>query len=393
MAVKRRLSGNRSNPPKGPVDWYMLIPVLLLVGIGIIMVLSSSSAVTAAKGTDNIYFYFYRHLIWLGVGLVGLIVATRVDYYKLRNMALPGFFVAIILLIVVLFTEPVNGARSWIDFGGFKFQPSEMVKLLLVLVLARIMSQKQQKMKLLNDGLVPVLLVIGIIWGLILLQRDMGTAMAVAITAFIMLFAGGVRLSHLFGLASLGIVIAVTAVLSASYRMRRFTAFWDPWADRSDSGHQIIQSLFAIGSGGFLGVGLGQSLQKYKYLPEQHTDFIFSILTEEAGFLGGLMVIVLFVLFAARAYRVAKNCPDTFGSLMACGLTSVILVEAMMNIAVATSSMPVTGITLPFISYGGSSLFFKLVAVGMLLNISRHCKEPAKVVKVSHAKNQFGLEL
>jgi len=395
MGARRRLSEGHPGIKKGPVDWYLLIPVLLLVSIGIIMVLSASSAVTASKNVNNVYFFFYRHLAWVAIGLAGLIVAARIDYYKLKNFAMPGFIIAVILLVAVLFSSPINGARSWIPIGGYQFQPSELVKVLMVIILARMMSQKQQKIRNFNEGFLPVLLVIGVIWGLILLERDLGTAMAIAMTAFIMLFAGGGRMNHLLGLASAGIPLAIVAVLVAPYRMRRFITFWDPWADKSDAGYQITQSLFAIGSGGLFGVGLGKSLQKYKYLPEQHTDFIFSILAEETGFLGGIFVILLFVFFAARAYRVAKNCPDSFGSLLAAGLTSIIMVEALMNIAVATSSMPVTGVTLPFISFGGSSLIFKLTGVGILLNISRYCQEPVKVVKLSRSANSIanGIEL
>lgn len=373
----------------GPMDLYILIPVILLSSIGVIMVLSASSAVAAAENAENVYSVFYRQLVWLGIGYIGLIAAARTDYYKLKNLAMPGFIVAIVLLVAVLFSEPVNGARSWINFGGFKFQPSELVKLLMVLILARSMSQKQYKMSSFNEGLLPVLVVTGILFGLILLERDLGNAMAIAMTALIMLFAAGANMKHLMVMVSTAAAVAIAAVFSASYRMRRITAFLDPFGDKSDATYQISQSLFAIGSGGLFGVGLGKSLQKYKHLPEQHTDFIFSILTEETGFLGGIFVILLFVFFAARAYRAAKNCPDSFGSLLACGVTSMIMVEAMMNIAVATSSMPVTGVTLPFISYGGSSLVFKLIGVGILLNVSRFSREPAKVVRISRSENNF----
>lgn len=380
---------------KGPVDWYILIPVLLLASIGVIMVLSASSAVAAASNTEKVYTVFFRHIVWLGIGLFSMAAASRVDYHKLKNLAMPGFVVAILLLIAVLFSEPVNGARSWFNLGGVKFQPSELVKLIMVVILARVLSQKQQKISSFNEGLFPVLLVTGAIFLLILFERDLGTALAVAMTAFVMIFAAGANILHLSALLSAVVAVAVAAIYVFEYRIRRITTFLDPWADKTDAGYQITQSLFAIGSGGFFGVGLGQSLQKYKHLPYQYTDFIFSILTEETGFLGGIFVILLFIFFAARAYRTAKNCPDTFGSLLACGIASMIMVEAVMNIAVATSSMPVTGVTLPFISYGGSSLVFKLAGIGILLNISRYCKEPAKVVKINRSDNSYtkGLEI
>lgn len=374
---------------KGPIDIYILIPILLLASIGVIMVLSASSAVAAAKSTDKVYAVFFRHVVWLGIGLIGMTAASRVEYHKLKYLAGPGFSLAIFLLIAVLFSDPVNGARSWFNIGGIKFQPSEMVKLIMVIILARVLSQKQQKITSFNEGLFPVLVVTGIIFGLILLERDLGTALALAMTALVVIFAAGSKISHLLALISAVGAAAAAAIYFAEYRMDRITTFLDPWSDRAGTGYQITQSLFAIGSGGFFGVGLGQSLQKYKHLPEQYTDFIFSILTEETGFLGGIFVILLFVFFASRAYRTAKNCPDSFGSLLACGIATMIMVEAIMNIAVATSSMPVTGVTLPFISYGGSSLMFKLIGIGILLNISRYCKEPAKVVKISRTDNNY----
>ena len=357
---------------KKSIDWFTLIPVLLLLCIGIIMVLSASSPTVVSGENKDVYRLFKKQLGWVGIGLVIMLISSNYYYRKLKKHVVVAAVVALFSLVVVFGFEAKNGAHSWIIFGGNQFQPSELVKLCLILILAQMMSSKGKKMNSLEEGLFPALLVIGVVCGLVMMEPDLGTTMVIAITSFVMLFAGGASIKHLGALALAGIGAAVAAIAVAPYRMDRIFAFIDPFKDPRGIGYQITQSLYAIGSGGFMGVGLGRSMQKYFYIPEQHTDFIFSILSEELGFVGATFVIFLFILFAARGYRIAKNSKDNFGSLLACGLTSMILVEGIINIAVVTSSMPVTGITLPFISYGGSSLIFKMAAVGVLLNISKY---------------------
>lgn len=357
---------------KKSIDWVTLIPVLLLLCIGIIMVLSASSPTVVSGQNKDIYRLFKKQLGWGGVGLVLMMIFTNYHYRKLKKYVVAAAVVSLFSLVLVFGFEPRNGAQSWIIISGNQFQPSELVKICLVLILAQMMSSKGRKMASVEEGLIPALLMIGTVCALVLMEPDLGTTMVIAITSFIMLFAGGASIKHLSFLALVGIGAAAAAVAIAPYRMNRIFAFIDPFQDPGGIGFQITQSLYAIGSGGFMGVGLGGSMQKYYWVPEQHTDFIFSILSEELGFIGATFVIFLFILFAARGYRVAKNIKDDFGSLLACGLTSMILVEAIINIAVVTSSMPVTGITLPFISYGGSSLIFKMTAVGILLNISKY---------------------
>lgn len=369
-------------------DWYTLIPVLLLLCIGIIMVLSASSATTAAavltQETDNPedvispFFYFNKQLSSVFIGLVSMFIMSNIDYRKWKQYVKPAFLIAIILLGSVFLFKARNGAHGWIIIGSRGFQPSEFVKLCLILILANIISVKKEKLDSFEEGVLPALLSIGIICGLIVLQPDFGSALVMGVTSFAMLFAGGIRSKHIVSLFGAGVAVVTFAVIvdmvTKSYRLARYIAFIDPFKDPRGIGYQIIQSLYAIGSGGLFGVGLGRSMQKYGHIPEQHTDFIFSILAEELGFIGASFVILLFIYFGARGYLIAMTCRDTFGSLMATGITTLILVEAIINIAVATSSMPVTGLTLPFISFGGSSLIFKLAAIGILLNISKYAK-------------------
>lgn len=381
------------------IDWFTLIPVLLLLCIGIIMVLSASSATTAAavlkqetgdpEKVISPFYYFNKQLSSVFIGLVGMIIMSNIDYRKWKQCIKPAFLIAIILLVSVFLFEARNGAHGWIIVGSRQFQPSEFVKLCLILVLANIISVKKDKLGSFQEGVLPALLSIGVICGLVILQPDFGSVLVMGATSFAMLFAGGVRTKHIVALFGAGISVVTFAIIvdmvTKSYRLARYIAFIDPFKDPRGIGYQIIQSLYAIGSGGLFGVGLGRSMQKYGHIPEQHTDFIFSILAEELGFIGASFVILLFIYFGARGYFIALNTRDTFGSLLATGITTLILVEAIINIAVATSSMPVTGLTLPFISFGGSSLIFKLAAIGVLLNISKYAKPQQRIISEDKA--------
>ncbi|WP_418792457.1 putative lipid II flippase FtsW [Phosphitispora sp. TUW77] len=363
------------------IDWYVLVSVLIMLGIGIIMVLSASSPTTVTGASRDGFLFFRKQLTWVGIGLFGMLVMSRYNYRKLHNLVIPAAILTIILLLAVFAFEPKKGAYSWISIGSFQFQPSELVKLCLILMLAKVISVKHNKMRdSFMEGLLPSLILIGVVWGLVVIEPDLGTAMVIGITSFIMLYAGGANWKHLTGVAILGFVVALAAVFIEEYRLDRFYAFLYPFEDPLGKSYQIVQSLYAIGSGGFWGVGLGQSMQKFGHIPEQHTDFIFSVLSEELGFIGAVFVIILFVMFASRGYRIASSCRDNFGSMLACGITTMIIVEAVINIAVVTSSMPVTGITLPFISYGGSSLIFKMIAVGVLLNISKYSQKQQRTI-------------
>lgn len=360
---------------KQPPDVLIFLTAMLLLSIGMVMVFSSSG-VPSSGGSQGAFFYalFYlkKQLLWAAMGFVAMIVAMNVDYFRIKRLALPILLFGITLLVLVLFFEPTKGSSRWIPLGPMNLSPSEVIKICLVLFMALSLSQHGEKIQSLVHGIGPHLLLLGLVVGLILLQPDLGTAFVVAGTTYIMFFAAGARYLHLAILAGLGVAGLAAAIAIAPYRMARITAFIDPWASPLEEGFQIIQSLYALGSGGLFGVGLGRSHQKLFYLPEQNTDFIFSILGEELGYLGVLTVLILFFIFVWRGLRTALTCPDPFGSLLATGITSMIGLQAIINIGVVSGSLPITGITLPFISYGGSSLLFTMLGVGILLNISRY---------------------
>lgn len=359
--------------PKSP-DFIIFFAVIALLGIGVVMVYSSS-AVSAYVNFDDSYYFLKRQIIWASLGLLAMVFTMNVDYHIWRKLAKPVMVVTLILLVLVLVPglgKVVNGARRWLGFGSLYLQPSEIAKLSMVLFTSTSLAKHQERISSFLRGIVPQLLMLLVVFALILKEPDLGTALSIAGTVFVLLFVSGAKMKHLGSLGAVGVIGIIAAVLFEPYRMKRLLAFSDPWADPLDTGYHIIQSLYAIGSGGLFGVGLGRSREKFLYLPEPHTDFIFAILGEELGLIGTLTVIVLFFLFAWRGLKVAISAPDIYGSVLATGLTTMIMVQALMNIAVVTASMPVTGIPLPFLSFGGSALIFTLAGVGILLNISRY---------------------
>lgn len=359
--------------PKSP-DFIIFFAVLALLGLGVIMVYSSS-AVSAYVNYNDSYYFLKRQIIWASLGILAMLFTMNIDYHIWRKLAKPVFYITLILLVLVLVPglgKVVNGARRWLGFGSLYLQPSEIAKLGMVLFCSASLAHGQDKITSFFKGLLPHLAILLLVFGLILKEPDLGTALAIGGTVFVLLFTAGAKISHLSSLGFAGIAGIVTAIILEPYRLRRLVAFSDPWADPLNTGYHIIQSLYAIGSGGLFGVGLGRSREKFLYLPEPHTDFIFAILAEELGFIGTVTVIVLFFLFAWRGFKVAISAPDIYGSILAAGLTTMIIMQALMNIAVVTASMPVTGIPLPFISFGGSALIFTLAGVGILLNISRY---------------------
>jgi len=335
----------------------------------------SSSAVSAYVNFNDSYYFLKRQIIWVTLGIIAMLFTLNLDYHVWRKLAAPILIVTLILLILVLIPglgKVVNGARRWLGFGSLYLQPSEIAKLSMVLFSSASLARHQEKITSFVKGLVPQLLILLLVFGLILKEPDLGTALAIGGTVFVLLFTAGAKLSHLTSLGLVGVVGIIAAIILEPYRLKRLLAFSNPWADPLDTGYHIIQSLYALGSGGLFGVGLGRSREKFLYLPEPHTDFIFAILGEELGFIGTITVILLFFLFAWRGFKVAISAPDIYGSILAAGLTTMIIMQALMNIAVVTASMPVTGIPLPFISFGGSALIFTLAGVGILLNISRY---------------------
>lgn len=361
-------------PRKKSPDILLFAAIIFLLSIGVVMVYSASQ-VAAFEKLDDTFYYLKKQIIWATIGIFAMVSVMKVDYWKYKKLAVPFLIAAFILLIAVLLPglgKSVKGAQRWLELGPLRIQPSEIIKLSLVVFMAYGLSRFRDRLSSFSAGILPFLAVLVAACGLILLQPDLGTAVSVAGTVYIMLFAAGARGKHLFYLAMGGVAAVGVAIVFEPYRMSRFLAFLDPWKDPSGTGYHIIQSLYALGSGGLFGMGLGQSHQKWLYLPEQHTDFIFAVLGEELGFFGACLVIMLFLVFLWRGFKIALSTNDPFGSLLAVGVTSMIALQAVINIGVVTGSLPITGIPLPLISFGGSSLVFTLVGVGVLLNISRY---------------------
>ncbi|WP_096189221.1 stage V sporulation protein E [Evansella halocellulosilytica] len=358
-------------------------PDLLLIGatvslliVGLIMVFSAS-AVWADYRFDDSFFFLKRQLFFAGLGLIAMFFMMNIDYWNWREMAKIFLIICFGLLILVLIPGVGlvrGGAQSWLGVGAFSIQPSEFMKIAMIFFLAKYLSDKQKYVTTWKKGLFPTLGLVMLAFALIMLQPDLGTGAVMVLTCVVMIFIAGAQISHFVYLGMIGVVGLVGLIISAPYRLERITSFLDPWQDPLGSGFQIIQSLYAIGPGGFLGLGLGASRQKYFYLPEPQTDFIFAILSEELGFIGGAFVLACFAILLWRGLRIALFAPDLYGSLMATGIIGMIAIQVMINIGVVIGLMPVTGITLPLLSYGGSSLTLMLTSIGVLLNISRHMR-------------------
>lgn len=362
------------NKPKtklGEADFILFAAIMLLLAIGIIMVYSASSWTSNIQKNDDM-FYLKRQLGWAVIGFTSMCFTMRFDYHRLRKLTWPMMITCVPLLIAVFFFPAINGAKRWINIAGQSLQPSEIVKYVVVLYLAKSMDYKGERIKNFWEGVVPYLLVSGFYAGMILLEKNLSICSVIIIVTLIVLFVAGAKASHVFGIVTPAAFLAgVVLIFSEPYRRDRLLNFINPWKDAAGDGYQLIQSLLALGSGSIWGLGIGQSRQKCYYMPEPHNDFIFSIIGEELGLIGCTFIIILFIIFVWRGIRTAMNARDTYGTLLATGITSIVAVQALINIAVVTGSMPVTGVPLPFISYGGSSLLFNMTAMGILLNISR----------------------
>jgi len=347
---------------------------LVLVSIGVVMVYSASAILAADRFGDPHYF-LKRQLFWALLGLGGLWAALAVDYRVLERVALPLLGVAALLLVLVLvpaFGQAINGTRRWLRLGGVSFQPVELAKLAFVIYLARFLSRRGEAVQGFWGGAVPPALIGGVLAALVLRQPDLGNSLTLLALAFTLLFLAGARPRHLLLLAAPALPLLAVAVYLAPYRWRRILAFLNPESDPRGSGFQIIQSFLAIGSGGLLGRGLGGSKQKLFYLPEPHTDFVFAVIAEELGLIGGVTVVALFMVLIWRGLRAGLRAPDRFGAYLALGLTTMLATEALVNLGVVTGSLPTKGLPLPFVSFGGSALFMTLLSTGILLNISQH---------------------
>ncbi len=364
------------------LDFILLIVVILLLSLGLIMVLSASSPTSLAETGDDSYSYFRKQAIFAVVGVIAMLFISKIDYRFWKKFYKIAYWVSIILLLMVLIPGigvSSGGASRWIKILGVQFQPSELAKIGLIIFYASYLTDHKDELKGFYTGFIkPFLYLVPVILILILIQDHLSaTIIIVAVVGIMMLMAGSRLKYFLTAGTAAGVLGAAALYLMAkftskgAFRLARITSFLNPWADKQGDGWQVIQSLYAIGSGGLFGVGLGQSKQKYLYISEPHTDFIFAVLAEELGFVGCAVVIALFCVFIWRGVLTAMKAPDMFGSLVAIGITSLIGLQAIINIAVVTSSMPVTGMPLPFFSYGVTSLLILLCSVGVLLNISR----------------------
>ncbi len=362
-----------ARPVAGRPDYQLLLVVVGLLAFGLIMVYSSS-VVTAYTTYRNQFHFLFKQCISASIGLTAMLVLARLDYHVLRVFSVPGLAISVVLLAAVLIPgigAEAYGASRWISLGTFQLQPSELAKLALILYVAHWLTSKKEQVSDFAYGLVPFSVLLAVIVGLLMKQPDMGTTIVLVLTAVSIFYAAGASLMHLALLSAGGAFLGVVLIRVAPYRMQRFLAFLDPWATPLATGYHVVQSLMSFGAGGLTGVGLGVGRQKFMYLPFPHTDSIFAVIGEELGLAGTVAIVMGFVYFGYRGLRIAWYAPDQFGRLLAVGVTCSITFQAMMNMAVLTSSVPFTGITLPFISYGGSSLITTLAACGVLLNVSR----------------------
>lgn len=361
--------------PKPTPDIVLLLVALVLTVLGIAMVYSASFVVAQSEFQDDTYF-LTKQVVWVGVGLVALVVASAIDYHVLERLSVVIMLATVVMMVLVLVPSMgvgKYGATRWIALGPLPpVQPSEFAKLAIIIYLSAWLARKGHRVRELTYGFIPFALMLITVTALIMAQPDMGTSFVVAVTAACIFFVAGANLLHFFVIGAGGVVGFLYLVAAEGYRQDRLQAFLNPWADPRDTGWHTIQTLIALGSGGVTGLGLGASRQKFFYVPNAHTDAIFAIIGEELGLLGAAGVMLLFAVLAWRGFRAAFRAPDRFGRLLATGITCLIVVQALTNVAVVTNTIPYTGITLPFISFGGSSLVVCMAGVGLLLGVSRH---------------------
>ena len=355
-------------------DKFLFIGVLLTIVFGIIMIYSASYIWADYKFADPFKFVKAQGLFFI-VGIFLMLFISKIDYHLYQKKANLILFVCLALLILVLIPgvgKIRNGSRSWFGIGSLGIQPSEFAKIGLIIFVSKYLSHNQKNMKSVIKGALPILGVIGLFFALIMLEPDFGTGMVIVLTLVCIIFVSGVNISFFVKVGCVGLCGIVGLIIAAPYRMKRIISFLNPWTDPLGSGYQIIQSLYAIGPGGLLGQGFLKSRQKHFYLPEPQTDFIFSIISEEFGFLGVLIVCSLFFFIFYRSIKIALSCKDLFGKYLAFGLAFGILIQATLNLMVVVGLIPVTGVTLPFFSYGGSSLLVSMASIGIILNISKN---------------------
>jgi cell division protein FtsW len=354
---------------------YLLLVMVIAVlnVVGVVMVLSASS-VQSLDTRGTAWWFFERQLMWTGLGIVGFAVASRIDYRQWRRYTVPFLVAATVLLVIVLIPGVgiwVDGSRRWLGYSTWRLQPSEIAKLALLVFAADVLARRERQVGDWKKALAPVLFVFGLFAFLIMLEPDLASTMVLTIILGAVLVVGGIRTRHLAAIAGLAIGAVTLFALAVPWRRARMLAFVDPWADKGNTGYQVTQSLIALGSGGWTGVGLGASRAKWRFLPAAHTDFIFAIIGEELGLLGCVLVVGLFVALAYLGVRTALRAPDRFGMLLAGGVTAWIVGQAVINIGSVVGLLPVSGVPLPFVSFGGTALLFTMIAAGLLGNVAR----------------------
>ncbi len=360
-------------------DPLLLGSVLALTALGLVMVYSAS-AVSAQEKLGDAFHFFRRQLLAAGLGLGGMALAMKLGYRRLARLAYPLLIVGVLLLVLVLIPgvgTVAGGARRWLRFPGISIQPAEIAKLVWVIYLSYSLAKKREKVATFSVGFLPHILVAGLLVGLCMLQPDFGSSVSLLFMLFVLLFAAGTKLSYLFGSILVALPFGYHVIASSPYRWKRVLAFLEPWKYRDGIGYQLTESIMSVGSGGLTGLGLGEGRQKLFFLPEAHTDFIFSIIGEELGLLGVVLVISLYAVVIWRGIRAAMNASEPFGTYLALGVTSLIGFHATVNMGVAMGLLPTKGLTLPFISYGGTSLIMMLGASGVLLSVAASARERA----------------
>jgi cell division protein FtsW len=360
-----------SRAPSTAYDVQLLFPVLFLVGIGIVMVYSASSALALKKfGSD--YFFLKKQAAFALLGICVLVLCRHVPYRAYRPLAYPLLAIALALLVAVLVSPwavTAGGASRWLRLGPVQFQPSELARFALIVYMAYSLEKKADRIKDFSIGFMPHVVVMGVLAALVLKQPDFGSAAILAFLAWLMMFIGGGRLTYLIGSSGVLLLLGWYYITSSEYRRRRWEGYWDPWQFSADQGYQATHSLMAFGSGGWWGAGIGKSHQKLFYLPEPHTDFIFAVIGEELGTMGVLLIVLLYLLIVWKGIGIARRAPDLFGCYLAIGLTAALGLQVCINMGVTLALLPPKGLTLPFVSYGGTSLVLNMAIIGILMNI------------------------
>lgn len=368
--------GFGGNLKKQKVDLLLLIAIITIAIFGVIMIYSASYIWAEYKFDDP--FKFVKHqALFLAIGMILLYVVSKINYYAYfdnANLLLLGCIILLILVLIPGIGTIRNGSRSWFGIGSFGIQPSEFTKLALLIFTSKYLARNIKDIKDIKKGVLPVIGLTLLIFGLIMLQPDFGTGTILVMSIMGLLFISGVKFSFFTRIGMVGILGVIGLIIAAPYRVARILSFLNPWKDPLGSGFQIIQSLYAIGPGGLFGFGFGNSRQKHFYLPEPQTDFIFSIISEEFGFMGVIIVSTLFLIIIIRGFQIARNCKDLFGKFLVSGIVFGLSFQTVLNLMVVVGLIPVTGVTLPFLSYGGSSLLITLISMGIVLNVSRYQK-------------------